>query len=684
MFRKNPFPTNIRYFLGILSFVIFSVSFLIGYDDESADHRLIIVKMILLSVSVLSFLASVPPDPSERIKVQYAVLCTAILIYQMLLLCSVGKTIAGIRYYSAIFSSISLISASLFLLFRFRNSLFSYLKDVIRDQQTFLLILSSVILSAVVIILSADQGRVMFTWDSDTLYGFILELDYRSLYDAKLLTFHSHVSVVYAHCLVLLKLLFRDIRTAFFIFNALCSVAASFGMTFLLRKLVPGKNSISYMLGSAVFMLSPWVCGMATYHIYDYYIWCLFPLLMYFYCSRNVPGFFAAGCMITFSKASGLIVFGSVCLGIVLTDLFSYASGRKDKPDRNLFRRLISDFRYWLYASAAFVFFLFFSFGIPSDTQFEDTRFGFMPSHIIHILKLYMTANFLWLFVILTLILFICVFITGRSDLTETAGRALAVMLISDIVFIFFNCICITYRIPRYMDSHIAVVHICGAVFLISLKRNRLSYILTGAACVLSFSASFRMADPVSLKLFSSFDAGDRIIVDFEDTRHPGPGDSIICNRDYYSYELLLDEALSYAINEKEEDGMIMFSLGDHDNTWGFSGGRYSYSYNENKRFFEEFYDRRINGLANGYLYEYTYSSDMIPFVMRYVFPQETLSDVTAFDDHGSCFYIYMPSLNDGREQEIYEKYQVEDEKEFSFRGWRMNVIRFRNVILSQ
>ncbi len=669
-FFKQQSDAKIRYSSGLLSFILYALSFLIGYDEESADHLLVLVKGILILASAVLYLLSCSQRSHERIRRQYSVLSLCILIYDLILFTATGQTILMIRDYPAILNSLVWTTVSIICIIRFRQDLIRCICDPLKNRDNAILLASSLIIAALVAAASAEPSGIMFTWDSDTLYTFIYSLGFESLYDAKLLTFHSHVSIVYSHFLVLFKLLFKDIRTGFFVLNTLCIIAASLGMTFLLKELIPGKKIISYILGNTMFMLSPWVLGLSTYHMYDYYIWCLFPMLILFMVRDNQIGFFVTGIMITFSKASGLAVFGSVCIGIVVTDIISQK--KKSLPD------VISDLRYWYYMSVAAVFFIFFKCGISAETQFEDTRFGIEPAHIFHQIKMFSSANFLWIFFIATIITVWLIFVSHRITIPEAARWSLLTLLIADLLFFLFNCLCITYRIPRYMDSHIAALYIFAAVLMISVAKPVLSYTLMVIVDAVMIISSFSMTDPVSKALFTRINVGDHDIVDFEMTDNGSFEDSMVCNREYYSYEALLDKALTYVISDSADGDEIMFSLGNDELTWGFSGGRYSYTLGDGKHYFEEFYDMKKRGLANGYAYEYYESDDMIPIDMHYIFPEESINDAVALSDSEVFYYLYMPTLNQGKESEISERFNVIREERFDFRGWQMNCIKFK------
>ena len=668
---------NFKYnrMMGLASFLMFSFSLLIGHEEESSNHLLILVKSGMIGLSAIMFLLAERTDSGETSKERYSVLAFLIILYELLLVQAAGRTIILIRDYPAIFNSIVWIPASIIALLRFRESFVSFWKRTLHDHDSLKLIISASILAIIVALLSAEPNGVMFSWDSDTLYQFIYELNFESLYDSKLLTFHSHVSAVYAHILVLLKLVFGNIRTSYFILNTLCILCASFGMTFLLRALMPNKRIIDYTLGNALFMLSPWVCGMSTYHMYDYYIWCLFPLMIYFMVKNNLIGFMFIGIMITFSKASGLIVFGSVCAGILIMDLISKL--RSDGSLVHAVKDILTNIKYCCFLSVAIIFFALFKLGIAEETQFEDTVIGFDSRHILHQLKMYSSANFLWIFVILTILCIVFCYFKKSPVFSETACHTLSIILISDVIFIAFNCICITYRLPRYMNSHIAIVYIAAAVFLLGINKGMVTVLISIPVCILEFIGSFYCIDPISKCLFTQFNVGDRTIVNYEMYDKPSLGDSIVSSREYYSYEVVLDKALTYVIRDRSEDDDIMFSLGNQGITWGMSCGRYSYAYNEGKQYFDLFYDKTTNGLANGYAYEYYDSEDMIPFEMRYIFSEETVEDAVSSSSSDTFYYIYMPTMNENRETEIRSNYMILHEESFNFRGWKMNCIKF-------
>ena len=667
-----------KYIFGLLSFVFYSLSFLISREVEAYHPVFTLLRAGLVFISPLLFLCSCNNESSEKVKLSYSILSLIILIHEILLIVAVGKTIFFIRDYPAIISLLMWTICSLIAFIRFIKSLLDFLMAVFRNRNTFILVSFSLILSLVVIFLSADPGGIRFSWDSDTLYGFVYGLEYDSLFDARQLMFmRVHVSLIYVYIIVLLKLLTGNIRIAFFVLNALCILLASFGMTFLFRVLVPGKKNISYVLADAIFMFSPWVCGMSTYHIYDYFIYCLFPLMMYYYYRKNWVGFFCIGTMISFSRAPGLVVFGSVCLGILLSEVITLSKACNNNKLQYISKTIIHNIKYWYFISVAIIFSTYFYLGRDVNRQFGDTILGIDKSHILHLVKIYTTCNFLWVLFIPAAILLVYICFSPKKNNDYNIRSFVFVTVFSDLLLVLFYCVLITYRIPRYMDSHIAAIFICGILMILLINDTRVSCLLMSLICIIMFVGSFKMVDPISLLLFKTINVGDHKIVEFEKTNMPGFGDSIICNREYYSYEVLLGKVLTYVFDDMNENNEIMFSLGTNPLTWSFSGGRYSYAYENDKHYFPLFYDETIKGLANGYTYDYYDSKEMIPFDMHYIFPEETISSAMEISKSDVFYYLYMPSLNEGKENEIEENYKIIDKQEYSFRGWKMNCIKF-------
>lgn len=664
---------KLNYILGLSGFILYALSFLIGYEETASDNILMYIKAGLITVSVVFYFYSCRSDSDECIKTHFSLLTAVILSYHVLLLSAVGSTIFYIRDYPAILNSILWITCCTMVLMRYRKQLFSFFSSQLSSPDNRKLIFSSTVIALIVIVLSIEPNGIMFTWDSDTLYEFIYRQDFRSLYDAKLLTFHSHVSIVYAHILVLLKLLFNNIRIAFFILNSFCVFIASFGMTHLIKTILPKETTVIYTLANSLFMLSPWICGLSTYHIYDYYIWCLFPLLILFMLRKNWIGFFTVGVLLSFSKSTGLVVFGSVCISILLMACINRIKGK------NHIYSVLLEIKYWYFLSVAIVFYIFFKSGISEATQFEDVQFGINISHILQQLKIYYTSNFLWIYTALSVILLILI-IKHKPNITDYVLNVIMILITSDVIFIVFNCLCITYRLPRYMDSHIPIMYVLGVISLICLiKSRKVVRISMMLLCFISFASSFRTFDPVSMFLFNTMDVGDHRIIDYE-VAPPSLGDSIVYNREYYSYEVLLDKVLTYVTASRTNDAVILFSLGDDTNTWGVSGGRYSYTYSDNKRLFELYYDKSIPGLANGYDYEYHNTESMTPLNIRYIFGEESIANVVSSDMANQYIYIYMPSINLDRESYIFNNFNIISEEQFSFRGWHMNCILFERL----
>ncbi len=661
---------------GLISFILYSASLLIGHEDENSNHMLVLVKAGLLFVSAFFYLISCRKSSSEQAKESYSLLSFVILIYEILVFLAAGRTILYIKDYPAISNSVIWIFSSIFSLIRFRDSFINYWKRIMQDRQTIKLIGSATLIAACIILLSFEPTGIKFTWDSEVIYQYIYGLDYDSIYDAKLLTYNCHVSIVYAQLLVILKLVLGNIRSAYFVLNSLCTLCASLGMTFLLSKILPNRRVIDYSLGNALFMFSPWVCGLSTLNLYDYYIWCLFPLMLYYASNKKQIGYLVIGIMIAFSKAPGLVVFGSVCAGILLEDIISKAKTHNSVKD--ITKAILSDIKYWYYLAVAAVFTVYIlKAGIEGVLRGNDKSFGFDIEHIICELKVFYLTNFIWLFVILSLLCAIKVFIVSKDTLSSASKSVVFILVISDMIFVFFNLISITFHLPRYMDSHISVVYILSAIFLLAICKDTIRYLLLSVLCVLNLVSAFHTIDPVSMFIFKTINIGDHRVIDFDTPGSSSLSDSIIYNREHYSYQALLDKTLSYAVNEMSSNDEIMFSLGLDSLTWGFSGGRYSYAYSNDKHYFDMFYDNEIHGLANGYYYEYYSLPGMIPFKMHYIFPDETIDDALSISNAKNYYYIYMPTLNAGKEGKIHREYTVLDEQSFVFRGWYMNCIKF-------
>ena len=667
-----------KYVFGLMSFFLYALSFLINRETEAYHPVFTLLRAGLVFIAPVLYLLACDNECTEKVRLSYGILSGVIFVHELMLLAAVGKTIYYIRDYPALISLFMWTICSLAALVRFRKSLIGFFISVFRNRGTFILVCASLILAVLVTILSLEPNGIRFSWDSDTLYGFIYGLGFDALYDARQLMFMKvHVSLIYVYFVVLLKLLTGNIRIAFFIINTVCIFAASFGTTFLFKTLVPGKKNMAYILADALFMFSPWVCGMSVYHIYDYFIYCFFPLMVYYYYKKNWVGFFCVGTMISFSRAPGLIVFGSVCLGILLIEAISLSKKYDDNKIRLVMASLLHSIKYWYFLAVAIIFVIYFYLGRDVNRQFGDTTLGIDKDHILHLLKIYTCCNFLWLLFVPAVLLVLYACFSKNKKISSELKSFIFVIVFSDILLVLFYCLLITYRIPRYMDSHIAAVYICGTLILLLINDTRVSYAVMSLICAVTFMGSFRMIDPVSLHIFNTINVGDHKIVDFEKTDMPSFEDSIICNREYYSYEVILGNTVKYVLDNMGENDEILFSLGTNPLTWSFSGGRYSYAYENDKHYFQLFYDKTINGLANGYSYDYFDSEDMIPFDMHFIFPEENVDSAIKTSKANTFFYIYFPTLNYGKETEINEKYTVAEQQEFSFRGWNMNCIKF-------
>lgn len=293
--------------------------------------------------------------------------------------------------------------------------------------------------------------------------------------------------------------------------------------------------------------------------------------------------------------------------------------------------------------------------------------FGFDIDHIIRLSKLYFIFNFHWLYILVALVCFIYMI---RK---KTPIPGIVILCTVPVVFCFvLNCAYITYENPRYLDALPVLILIIDVVMLVNMEiDNKWTYVLISMLFLISFLSSFYSFDPVSDLLFHVSDVGERRLYSATSSDDWG-GDESVYNRQYYGLDIVFDRALERAIDA--EDDLIAVSTGNNTLNWNMNGGRYSYSEDEGRRYFDDFWDIKSKTRAAGYLYDYWADPTLKPVRIRYVYPGEDVKD--ALSEGRNFTYIYMPTQNDKREEIVRKEFNILEEGSFSSHGFVLSFIR--------
>lgn len=298
--------------------------------------------------------------------------------------------------------------------------------------------------------------------------------------------------------------------------------------------------------------------------------------------------------------------------------------------------------------------------------------YGFSIAHILLITGIFCVLNFAWILTILAVSLIIYITVRHKDEKEENIRirRSVLICAIPCIVFLAFNWIVETFHNARYTDFFFPSILILAVMFILLAGKNKsIKCVCLGSIGVIMKLQSLLTIDPVSRMLFDKIDVGETKLLSTSCTSEVC--DNIIYNRQYYGYYIAMSKALSVAMDNMEDT--IAISTGDFGRVWEVSG-KWDSDYEDGVYEFDEYWDNEKNMRAPGFSTEYDSDPRYTCIKVKYIFPeQEAVSELAG---KRSFIYIYIQSLNGGREENVRASFRITDEGTFIYRGWKVSYIR--------
>lgn len=641
---------------GALSFIFFCISQMMGPAVETTKW-VTLLRAAVITLSVLFYLMMNDAASSHKgYRRQLSWINVIVLVFLVIYIAAAGPTAVYIRYLSQLYLIAAWLVASAIVLVRSRGELASSISRL-KDKDTIFYMGVAAAFSAVIIILSYGTDGPHFVWDANSMYNELENFGIVDVFNVRSLFVFTHIDVSYFLPLLLFSQLFGSMRAAFFVYNALCIIAVSYGTVFLLVRVLGGRRRAFITASAAACVFSPYVCGLSTYYSYDYAILCLIPLLLLFAFNEDWVYFIVLALYISLLKETGFVYAGCVFAGVMFAELFI---------DKKNFKSVVIRVRTAAYVLIIALFLILYKSISSWDENFGE-GFTLNPEHILTQLRMYFIFNFEWV-ISLALIVMLVYHIVKRKSI----GRYAAVCICSMLLFLGFNLLYVTYENPRYMDAFPISMTLLLVMLLSGIGLGvAADTAIVSALAALMLASSFMSFDPVTPLLFYTEDTGSAKLYasDFPDE---AGGDQSVYNRQYYGLDIVFDKALAVAVDEGDE--LIAVSTGDYRSTWMIDGGHYSYKDYDERRYFTEFWDNERRSREPAYDYEFTTDDVHTVMEIRYIYPDDDIKEALSAKD--SFIYIYLPTLNGGREDAVRDMAEVTEEGSFTSHGWILSYIR--------
>lgn len=415
-------------------------------------------------------------------------------------------------------------------------------------------VLCIIIFALVIIVLSLDSDMLQFKWDGLLYYKTCMDL---SLYSISNLAIYGHIAQTYGIFVRLAVLIFGNVATAMMVMNIvllLCGTAAFYKT---LRLVLPKQDKLMCGMGTLIFAFSPFCLGMVNYHNLDFYLQCIFPIVIYFTISRQWIFQFVVATLFCFTKEPAVIIYGGFCLGVVLSDCLNNA----EASWLSKIKRIFATKHYYSMALPGIIWIGTFLLLGPWSAGEGGIALDF--AYIFEKLKVLYIFNFNWLLILIVIIALI------KRVISKEKGQDLKALIIplvfSQGFFSLFSCLFKTVNHPRYTDSNVVTLSLLAVIAISYLFRNKLSYVVMGGVSVIMLVSSFWTIDPVSKQCFTTVNVGTAEMLT---TMIPYLGDGMIYNKQMLWSENVMNQAFADAV---ENDSCILLPALE-DSTYFFDG----------------------------------------------------------------------------------------------------------------
>lgn len=497
------------------------------------------------------------------------------------------------------------------------------------------------------IVLSIEESGICYRWDSGLYYTTVADMN---LFSVGSLAAYGHIAQAFGMFTSLgvgvtgsvdMGILFANI----FVFFS--GVAAFYG---ILASLVPGKRPIAYTLATAVYAFSPFLLGMVDYISLDFFTQSLFTVVLYYMVKKEWILHFVAALLFCFTKEPAVVIYGFLCMGVVLYDFCGHRSVKK----------LFLEKKYYLMVLCGALWLL--TYQMLGPWSAGNGGAGLSAEYILKKLKVLYLMNFNWIFTLLGIASLIWIF---RNRKQSNMPSAIVPLLTAQIGFTLFSCLFKTVNHARYTDSSFVTLCIIGMVFALTAFPLKAQTMASSVLAVLMLLSSYRTIDPVTRNIFPMIDVGQAQIASTGEKQLLG--DECIYNRQM----LYMEEPFSKAVRDSLEGETCILLPTMADNTWYFNGMddfhkiedyRKAQGIWDTKREKRVFYENEECALTSFY-------------EMADQMSVSKMTDILA--DENVFSYIYMDSIGADKVSEIKENYTVQKEEEYSYRGFIIKRIQF-------
>lgn len=418
-------------------------------------------------------------------------------------------------------------------------------------------------------LLSIEVINHWFIWDAWEYYISLLNVvknfdaDFSGIYGLYLC---GHTSVGYSLWLILFQL-FKEGTVSVQIADIVLAGVSIFAYYQILRKLL-GKKYFDKVLALAAtpYAFSPFVMGLVGNLSLDsavmYFVVIFIACSLYHYeCLELIFAF-----LFCFTKEPAVIYYIVYIIVKIICEYFSENRFHLWK----LLKFGFCNIKNYLYALPAVLWMVLYKlrqstgtggWGSESAATWNNEGwncFGIRQDFILAKLKQIFYLNFNWLFLI-SIIVGIIILCVRRLKTKGEYGRILIPIGAIGVSVIVFNCVYITYMLPRYIVPVIPAIYLIAVVVIGNIK-NKLFQAWNILLSVLVIMQCFCSIDPVMGKVFPSLQIGDK---KYQVLYETGDQQRFVDNITYNRQNMYWSDTIVKVLNESGYNGDMLIVRDD-------------------------------------------------------------------------------------------------------------------------
>lgn len=512
------------------------------------------------------------------------------------------------------------------------------------------------LLCAVGALLSYDPNMMVFKYDGMLYYE---TADSATFYSLSSLAYYGHMSQGAALIITFFVRLFAgNTGIGIWAANVFAMSAGALFFYKLLKKTVPLRKELLYILLTSIYVFSPFVLGMSSYLSMDFYCTCLVFPVLYYTVSEEWVLQILWGAVYACTKEPGIIIYGSICLCVLIADFI--------KNKWNVFKHS----RYYGMAMVAALWLVTLMFiGIWNA---GDSTVGADIEYTIEKIEALFILNFTWIFVVIASVGYVFMRIRGDEGLKQIRKSVLPIFS-ALLGFFVFSVLINTVNHARYTDISPICIYLLASIFIAYLAdkiKEIVLYPFVSLMVILMLLSSYFTFDPISIALFSKLKTDNGYLLSMTANGFY-MGDHMLYNRQ----GLYLEGAYSAFIEDALDNDYVMVIPAYSGSTYyfdGLMGPLYmkDKDYLKSKQHWDGKKHRRLNITETSTIPYEVYSVDKLEGL-------KGLMNDTAYYDETKYAYAWVQGIDDNIADEIEKELTVLERKQFKYRGWTINEVVF-------